>query len=97
MEEYAKMELLRTHAFVLWDLLDLTVRQVSNSIYILDNLELFIRVEKTWWIVYVAILDIDDCLPNPCMNNGECVDGTDSFTCSCAHGFIGDNCSTSKF
>ena len=47
MEEYAKMELLRTHAFVLWDLLDLTVRQVSNSIYILDNLELFIRVEKT--------------------------------------------------
>ena len=46
MEEYAKMELLRTHAFVLWDLLDLTVRQVSNSIYILDNLKLFIRVKR---------------------------------------------------
>ena len=30
------------------------------------------------------------------MNGGICVDGDNSFTCYCAHGFVGNNCSISK-
>ena len=42
------------------------------------------------------ISDIDDCLLNPCTNNGTCIDGISSFSCNCAHGFIGKECATSK-
>ena len=49
---------------------------------------------KTSYFLYHA--DIDECNPNPCMNDGKCVDGANSFTCDCLHGFIGDSCSTSK-
>ena len=31
------------------------------------------------------------------MNGGACVNGTDSYSCTCADGFIGDVCQTSKF
>lgn len=33
--------------------------------------------------------DIDDCLPNPCHNNGVCLDGDGQFTCKCAIGWTG--------
>ncbi|VDH98117.1 Hypothetical predicted protein, partial [Mytilus galloprovincialis] len=39
--------------------------------------------------------DVDDmCDPNPCQNNGTCVDLTDSFNCTCAPGWEDDNCTT---
>ncbi|XP_065903420.1 uncharacterized protein [Dysidea avara] len=38
--------------------------------------------------------NIDDCDPNPCINNGTCTDGVDSFTCNCVNGFTGVNCTT---
>ncbi|XP_065894203.1 uncharacterized protein [Dysidea avara] len=34
------------------------------------------------------------CDPNPCMNNGTCADGINSFTCNCVDGFTGTNCET---
>ena len=40
--------------------------------------------------------DIDDCHPNPCQNGGHCTDGVNSYTCTCAAGFDGTNCETSK-
>ena len=40
--------------------------------------------------------DIDDCQSSPCLNNGVCEDGVNSYTCKCAHGFKGDNCSISN-
>ncbi|XP_063413316.1 CUB and sushi domain-containing protein 3-like [Mytilus trossulus] len=36
----------------------------------------------------------DRCEPNPCQNNGTCVDLTDSFNCTCAPGWEDDNCTT---
>ncbi|XP_065901795.1 adhesion G protein-coupled receptor L4-like [Dysidea avara] len=39
-------------------------------------------------------INIDDCDPNPCLNNGTCADGFNSFTCNCVDGFTGENCST---
>ena len=36
--------------------------------------------------------DIDECHSDPCAHNGTCIDGVNSFTCSCAEGYMGLNC-----
>ena len=41
-------------------------------------------------------LDIDDCYPSPCENNGTCIDGVNNYTCACVPGFEGKNCTISK-
>ena len=42
-------------------------------------------------------LDIDNCDPNPCVNGGVCTDGINSYTCTCAEGFTGENCVAGRF
>ena len=37
--------------------------------------------------------EINDCNPNPCNNVGSCVDALNNYTCFCAAGFKGRNCS----
>ena len=32
------------------------------------------------------------CRPNPCMNDGQCVETSDGYRCYCKHGFIGKDC-----
>lgn len=41
-------------------------------------------------------IDIDDCSPNPCQNNGVCTDGVNTYTCDCGTGYEGRNCDNSK-
>ena len=41
--------------------------------------------------------DIDDCAGNPCNNGATCNDGVNTYTCTCAAGYEGTNCNTSKF
>ncbi|XP_025835498.1 protein crumbs isoform X2 [Agrilus planipennis] len=37
--------------------------------------------------------NINDCSPNPCQNNGKCVDGKNNFTCDCSYtGYEGPLC-----
>ena len=36
--------------------------------------------------------NIDECLVNPCLNSGLCVDGINNFTCSCQPGYSGPTC-----
>ena len=43
-----------------------------------------------------SILDIDECLSEPCQNSGTCVDGVDIYTCNCTSGYTGDQCETSN-
>ncbi|XP_041471913.1 fibropellin-3-like [Lytechinus variegatus] len=45
--------------------------------------------------MFLDIACIDDCTPTSCANNGFCVDGDNSFTCVCSHGFTGDTCTAS--
>ena len=47
-------------------------------------------------MVFFQISDIDDCVGNPCINNGVCIDGANTYTCLCAAGFEGANCQISK-
>lgn len=37
-------------------------------------------------------INIDDCATNPCRNGGTCVDGVNSFTCTCPDGFHDSMC-----
>jgi len=39
----------------------------------------------------------DDCSPAPCINDGVCRNGEDSYTCACALGYKGTTCETSGF
>ena len=41
-------------------------------------------------------IDIDDCASKPCLNEGSCEDGINSYDCVCAAGFEGINCENSK-
>ena len=42
--------------------------------------------------------DINECLSNPCTNDGTCVNGPqpDYFTCNCVLGWVGLKCETGK-
>ena len=40
--------------------------------------------------------DTDECYPNPCLNNGTCIDGLNDYNCSCVPSFVGKNCSGRK-
>lgn len=33
--------------------------------------------------------NVDECLSNPCQNNGTCMDFTNGFTCQCPAGYVG--------
>ena len=37
-------------------------------------------------------VNVDDCDPNPCQNNGICYDLVNDFRCACPHGTIGILC-----
>ena len=41
--------------------------------------------------------NIDECLSNPCQNDGTCNEGTNSYTCACVAGFSGDHCEGSYY
>jgi len=46
------------------------------------------------YLSYIFILDIDECSSAPCQNAGTCNDQVDSYTCSCAAGYVGTHCET---
>ena len=41
--------------------------------------------------------DIDDCVDNPCQNQGTCINGVNSFQCICKVGWEGALCNISKY
>ena len=42
-------------------------------------------------------LDIDECLSNPCVNGGSCINGVNSYRCNCLSGWEGPHCADGKF
>ena len=42
----------------------------------------------------LQFLDIDECESKPCKNGGACEDGENSYTCTCAPGYTGNDCET---
>ena len=41
--------------------------------------------------------NIDECAGDPCRNGAYCLDGLNSFTCTCAPGFTGKLCENGKY
>ncbi|XP_022618014.1 protein eyes shut homolog [Seriola dumerili] len=37
-------------------------------------------------------IDTNECSSNPCQNQGDCVDGVNSYSCDCTMGFAGHHC-----
>ena len=42
-------------------------------------------------------IEIDECLPAPCENNGTCTDLLNGYNCTCDTGYEGDTCADSKY
>ena len=68
--------------------------------YIARITKVFFRLVT--YCVFLCILpELNDCDPNPCLNDGECVDGVQNYTCNCASFILdsvliyytGQNCS----
>ena len=36
------------------------------------------------------------CMPNPCLNNGDCIENGKDYFCICANNFSGTNCQLGK-
>ena len=47
-------------------------------------------------ISLLNIVDIDECLSNPCSNGGTCKDHINGYDCSCLPGYTGRDCLVSK-
>ena len=40
----------------------------------------------------MIFLDIDECVSNPCLNEGTCGDEIGGYLCTCPQGFAGPTC-----
>ena len=63
----------------------------NHRLKIVDNFVLILFMQ-----LVLEIVDIDDCNPEPCQNNGTCTDLVNDYHCDCVAGFNGTNCDISK-
>lgn len=43
-----------------------------------------------------TFLTVDECLSDPCLNGGNCVEEVNGYHCDCSPGWVGTHCETSK-
>ena len=48
-------------------------------------------------LMMIFSTDTNECEPNPCGNNGTCIDGIRSFKCNCTSGWTGLTCETGDY
>ena len=49
-----------------------------------------------WTLLFVFILDFDECASRPCRHGGECIDHVSKYTCTCMAGYVGTVCEIGK-
>ena len=47
--------------------------------------------------VFLNVVVTDPCLPNPCLNDGECINEDGKAACKCKGRFIGQYCESKIF
>ena len=52
----------------------------------------YMNLLNTYLHKFLSFAEIDECLSNPCVNGGTCVDLFNSYYCQCPSGWIGQNC-----
>ena len=75
---------------------ELTVKQVNKIRMRPFSLSIEEELGLKLPLINLFVSDIDDCSPDPCLNGATCVDGVNSFTCTCVVGYMGTNCETGK-
>jgi len=45
---------------------------------------------------HAFLSDADDCLEQPCLNEGTCIDELNGYSCLCKEGYKGVNCEDGK-
>ena len=80
--EVAQMVLMHTCVYVIQVIAEQTVLKVQIS---------FTYIGFTINCNNTSIKDINDCKPEPCIH-GSCIDGINSYICSCNIGYSGTNC-----
>ena len=81
-----------------------SIRDNAHNFFILSLVFLILFIVSVAFFfghpVYFTILaahyfdhisDIDECAISPCMNEGTCSDGVNSYTCTCLTGYEGDD------
>ena len=61
----------------------------------IHELEIRKTVKKTttpMLTIICALLDVDECVSNPCQNSGSCNDGVGLYFCNCTNGYNGTHC-----
>lgn len=43
-------------------------------------------------ILMILFVEINECQPDPCENNGRCEDALGTYWCKCPQGFVGQTC-----
>ena len=70
-----------------------SLRIICKLILSVAIISLSLETSPGQWLSFEFLIpDIDDCSPNQCQNSATCVDGVDSFSCTCAAGYEGDLC-----
>jgi len=70
-----------------------TWMKVLIVILVLSTLALAVTFAVFYGMNGAVISDDDDCEPNPCRNDAECIDRIGDFYCICPPGFTGQTCS----
>ncbi|CAD5113974.1 DgyrCDS3137 [Dimorphilus gyrociliatus] len=61
-----------------------------KGIFTAETFEDLFKIRRD--LLHYLLEDVDQCNPNPCLNNGECKDGIYSYTCKCPPAFSGVDC-----
>lgn len=51
---------------------------------------------ESGWAGVNCTENINECLSNPCLNGGTCVDGVNTFSCECTSSWTGSHCQISQ-
>ena len=89
----------RTHVYSMHQqyVLQNRVEQHDKIIMIFYFLFLWISfncAHAMFWILLDFVLDINECLSNPCQNSAVCINLLDSYRCICLAGYNGSHCET---